>query len=57
MDLKVESGHQAFGFVGQIPIRSLWLLMLYASDMFRHQEQAKVDLESDVDNLPELIAE
>ena len=57
MELKVESGHQAFGFVGQIPIRSLWLLMLYASDMFRHQEQAKVDLESDVDNLPEIIAE
>lgn len=56
MELEVENGHQAFGLVGQIPIRSLWLLMLYASNMFRHQEQAKVDLESDVDNLPELIA-
>ena len=44
------------GFVGQIPIRNLWLLMLYASDWFRHQGQAKVDLESDVDNLPELVA-
>ena len=49
MDTKV-------GFVGQIPIRNLWLLMLYASDLV-HQGQAKVDLESDVDNLPELVAE
>ena len=44
------------GFVGRIPIRNLWLLMLYASDWFRHQGPAKVDLESDVDNLPELVA-
>ena len=49
MDTKV-------GFVGQIPIRNLWLLMLYASNLV-HQGQAKVDLESDVDNLPELVTE
>jgi len=25
----------ADGFVGRIPVRNLWLLMLYASDFFR----------------------
>lgn len=57
MELETENEHKAFGFVGQVPIRNLWLLMLYASDLFRHQGRAKVDLESDVDNLPELVSE
>ena len=25
----------ADGFIGRIPVRNLWLLMLYASDLFR----------------------
>ena len=54
---EIEDGKEPFGVVGKIPIRNLWLLMLYASDMFRYQGQAKVDLESNVDRLPELIAE
>ena len=57
MELKIEPEPHAFGLVGKIPIRNLWLLMLYASDMFRHQGQAKVDLESEVDKLPELVSE
>ena len=24
-----------WGYVGRIPVRNLWLLMLYASDLFR----------------------
>ena len=32
--ISTESGF-APGFVGRIPVRNLWLLMLYASDLFR----------------------
>ena len=45
------------GYVGRIPVRNLWLLMLYASDLFRMKGIAKVGLEDSPDNLPDLIAE
>ena len=45
------------GFVGQIPVRNLWLLMLYASDLFRMAETDRVGLEEMPDDLPDLIAE
>lgn len=41
----------------KIPIRNLWLLMLYASDLFRHLEAKKVQWEDSPDDLPDLIAE
>ena len=40
-----------------IPIRNLWLLMLYASDLFRLRQQAVVGGEENPDELPELLAE
>ena len=44
---------------GYIPVRNIWLLMLYASDLFRFisNTQNKVDFEKRPDELPDLIAE
>lgn len=47
----------AAGFIGRIPVRNLWLLMLYASDLFRTCGIGKVGLEDSPDDLPDLIAE
>jgi 5-methylcytosine-specific restriction enzyme subunit McrC len=48
---------EAGGYIGQIPVRNLWLLMLYASDLFRQRGSRKVGLEDSPDDLPDLIAE
>jgi len=45
------------GFVGRIPVRNLWLLMLYASDLFHTGGIANVDVEESPDDLPDLVAE
>lgn len=45
------------GFVGRIPVRNLWLLMLYASDLFRMRGIGTVGLEDNPDDLPDLVAE
>jgi 5-methylcytosine-specific restriction enzyme subunit McrC len=45
------------GHIGHIPVRNLWLLMLYASDLFRSRGTGKVGLEDSPDDLPDLIAE
>lgn len=43
-------------FVGRIPVRNLWLLMLYASDLFRLQrELGEVSFEEAPDELPDLV--
>lgn len=47
----------AEGFIGRIPVRNLWLLMLYASDLFRTGGIGKVGLEDSPDDLPDLVAE
>ena len=46
------------GHIARIPVRNLWLLMLYASDLFR-QLDASGDrsFEDNPDGLPDLIAE
>jgi 5-methylcytosine-specific restriction enzyme subunit McrC len=38
-------------------VRNLWLLMLYASDLFRTRGISKVGLEDSPDDLPDLVAE
>lgn len=44
--------------LGRIPVRNVWLLMLYASDLYRELPQAEsVEVEDDPDELPNLIAE
>ena len=45
------------GFVGRIPVRNLWLLMLYASELFRTGGTAHVAVEESPDELPDLVAE
>lgn len=47
----------AEGYIGRIPVRNLWLLMLYASDLFRNHGTGKVGLEDSPDDLPDLVAE
>lgn len=46
------------GYIGRIPVRNIWLLMLYASDLFRdiHKSQ-DVTVEENPDDIPDLIAE
>lgn len=45
------------GYVGRIPVRNLWLLMLYASDL-RQSDQVKASgVEDNPDDIPEMIGE
>ena len=45
------------GYIGHIPVRNLWLLMLYASDLFRARGAGNAGLEDNPDDLPDLVAE
>ena len=47
----------ARGHVGRIPVRNLWLLMLYASEFFRWHGKDRAGQEENPDDLPDLIAE
>ena len=54
----VVSSAEAVGTIGHIPVRNIWLLMLYASDLYRELPRSKsVDVEEDPDELPNLVAE
>ena len=55
---QVESASDdADGYIGRIPVRNLWLLMLYASELFRTRGIGNVGLEDNPDDLPDLVAE
>lgn len=43
-------------YVGRIPVRNLWLLMFYASDLFRTRGTATVGWEDSPDEIPQLVA-
>ncbi|EGQ8119408.1 5-methylcytosine-specific restriction endonuclease system specificity protein McrC [Vibrio cholerae] len=43
--------------LGNIPVRNLWLLMLYASDLYRHLGANKVDVEDNPEEIADLVAE
>ncbi|HKP94407.1 MAG TPA: 5-methylcytosine-specific restriction endonuclease system specificity protein McrC [Fibrobacteria bacterium] len=43
--------------IAGIPIRNIWLLMLYASDLFRHLEQRRIRVEDCPDEIPDLVGE
>jgi 5-methylcytosine-specific restriction enzyme subunit McrC len=47
----------ALGYVGRVPVRNLWLLMLYASDLFQMRGTGSVGLEDNPEELPDLVAE
>ena len=48
---------EELGRIGRIPMRNIWLLMLYASDLFRHIDKAKIAIEENPDDIPDLVAE
>ena len=44
--------------IGLIPVRNLWLLMLYASNLFQHiDDHKKIALEENPDDIADLVAE
>ena len=46
------------GYIGEIPVRNLWLLMLYASQLFRQiNDLQKREVEDNPDDIPDLVAE
>ncbi|MGN5191990.1 5-methylcytosine-specific restriction endonuclease system specificity protein McrC [Aeromonas veronii] len=53
----MSDAEEEIGRIGSIPVRNLWLLMLYASDLFRDIEKAKVAVEDNPDYIPDLVAE
>lgn len=53
----ISGANEGTGWIGRIPVRNLWLLMLYASDLFRDLEKAKVAVEDNPDDIPDLVAE
>ena len=56
-DISPTSSGERFGHIGRIPVRNLWLLMFYASDLFRMRGIGSVGLEASPDDLPDLVAE
>jgi hypothetical protein len=42
--------------VGRIPVRNLWLLMLYASELTRFRDKFNALVDDDCDELPNLVA-
>ena len=47
---------QGARMIGRIPVRNLWFLMLYASDLVRLSGEAWIKLEQDPEELPDLVA-
>ena len=48
----------ASGFIGYIPVRNIWLLLLYASRLYRELPASRrVELEDAPDDIPHLVAE
>ena len=45
------------GYIGRIPIRNIWLLMFYASDLYRHLGDRNGEVEANPDHLANLVAE
>ncbi|MBO9539713.1 5-methylcytosine-specific restriction endonuclease system specificity protein McrC [bacterium] len=52
-----EIASDAAGFIGRIPVRNLWLLMLYASELYRTRGDGSLGQEDDLEDLPGLVAE
>jgi 5-methylcytosine-specific restriction enzyme subunit McrC len=42
--------------IGRVPVRNLWLLMLYASDLTRFRGAFDAIVDADVDELPDMVA-
>ena len=55
-DLSIESFDDV-QHIGKIPVRNLWLLMLYASDIYKELDAANIAVEDNPDDIPDLVAE
>ena len=55
-DVEVQDKAEA-RYIGRIPVRNLWLLMLYASRLFRQQRTGRLALEDNPDDIPDLVGE
>lgn len=54
----ISKPHEETNCIGDIPVRNLWLLMLYASDLFRDLEKrTRAAVEDNPDDIPDLVAE
>ena len=42
--------------IGRIPVRNLWFLMLYASDLARYRSHFSAIVDKDISDLPDLVA-
>lgn len=51
-----DDSARAGGRIGRIPVRNLWWLMWYASDVFRMAGMADIALEASPNDLPDLVA-
>ncbi|MXZ26375.1 MAG: 5-methylcytosine-specific restriction endonuclease system specificity protein McrC [Caldilineaceae bacterium SB0665_bin_21] len=45
------------GYIGRIPIHNVWLLMFYASDLYRYSGDGTLAVEKNPDDLANLVAE
>ena len=55
--INLNPAHATPGFIGRIPVRNIWLLLLYASQLYRELPEARrVELEDAPDDIPELVA-
>ena len=52
-----DEDRETVRLIGRIPVRNLWLLMFYASDLYREQGEEKVLAEEAPEDLPDLVAE
>lgn len=53
----MDAVKEEHGFVGKIPVRNLWLLLLYASDLLREIDSAKKGIDEMPDDIPILVTE
>ena len=44
-------------WIGRIPVRNLWLLMLYASDLIRTDGLSNILVDSDIDDVADIVAQ
>jgi len=54
VEQSAEAGER---YIGKIPVRNLWLLMLYASDLYRQLGHDKVSVEDNPEEIADLVAE
>ena len=54
----IAAGNHAAGFIGRIPVRNVWLLLLYASQLYRELPHSRpVAVEDAPNDIPNLAAE